>query len=91
MEPKIKKKKKGIKRLLVFFFKKEIILSYLLKKIPDKVKYNGILNEDSEFSIFIFPNIYSICVIIIAWFITTNNIQIPLAVSIQHILFFSIC
>ena len=33
-------------------------MSYLLKKIPDKVKYNGILNEDSELSIFIFPNIY---------------------------------
>ena len=44
-EVMIKKKRKGIRSLLVFLFAKPKKFSYLLKKSPDNIKYKGIRND----------------------------------------------
>ena len=41
----IRKNKNGISSLLVLRFKKPANPSYCLKNKPDKMKYNGILND----------------------------------------------
>ena len=79
-----KKNRKGMNSLLVLRLRNPPKFSYCLKNRPDKMKYNGILNEPACSS-----SDEPICVAIATWLMTTSRIQNPLAKSIHAILLFS--